>query len=201
MGQRLVISVYNNKYEDMPLAKIYYHWSAFSISALIEAKKFIEAYSVLDEYEDDRLRIIKTVENIGGGIRGGVDDSEYDAIKALFPNEEFKTDNYSRNDGLVAITEEGMGALQMWSEGDIFIFLDEKEICSEVFWTHFSLESYNENLIYNELQEVKVEDIPKVDIDFRELKFEDIENAINELHNLDGYVFQDSEGFIFELIA
>ena len=39
MGQRLVVTVKNNGND---LAKIYFHWSAYTVSALMEARKIVD---------------------------------------------------------------------------------------------------------------------------------------------------------------
>lgn len=57
MGQRLIIKVYEDKnsmdeYRKGAICSIYYHWSAYSISALYEAKNLVEA--IRDELEEGK---------------------------------------------------------------------------------------------------------------------------------------------------
>lgn len=57
MGQRLIIKVYEDKnsmdeYRKGAICSIYYHWSAYSMSALHEAKSLIEA--IRDELEEGK---------------------------------------------------------------------------------------------------------------------------------------------------
>lgn len=40
MGQRLTIRIYQNHEQENPLATLYYHWSAYTESALEELKTF-----------------------------------------------------------------------------------------------------------------------------------------------------------------
>ena len=141
MGQRLVITIKQNN-ED--LAKIYYHWSAYSYSALLETKKVINCiYNSKDEtIKEMQLRLIKFLEGDGGGIRG--EESEFEYIQRMYPNETFKTDGYSRSNGLIAISKDGMQDMQKWSEGDIIIDLDTDTVENTVFSWYESLEEYNQ---------------------------------------------------------
>ena len=121
MGQRLVVTIENNEKE---IAKIYYHWSAYTYSALLETQKIIGCiYDHKDEAESELLlRLIRFCENNGGGINGVKEEFEY--IQSLYPDETFMTEGYSRNDGLIALSKNGMASMQDWSEGDVFINLD-----------------------------------------------------------------------------
>ena len=133
MGQRLVVTIKNNG-ED--LCKLYYHWSAYSISALIETRDIIN--TLLDEdneIKDLQLRMIRYVEANGGGIDGGKDSNEWMYIRNMYANETFKSKGISRNCGLIAISEPGMRDLQYWSEGDVTIDLDE---CKVINYVNFS---------------------------------------------------------------
>ena len=122
MGQRLVCTIAKGERE---IAKIYYHWSAYTLSALYETQKIVDCiYDHNDETEKQlQLRLIRFCEENGGGIRG--DDAEFEYIQNMYPNLEFKKDGYSRNNGLIAISESGMEDLQSWSEGDVIINIDE----------------------------------------------------------------------------
>lgn len=182
MGQRLVITVKNNG-ED--LAKIYYHWSAYTVSALWEASKLVQCiFNHKDETEKElKLRIIRFIEENGGGIRG--DDYEFEYIRNMYPNETFKEDEYSRSNGLIALSERGMSELQDWSEGDIEIFIDEERINNTVFGYWNSCEDYNEEVkSWGEDYEdylVKFEDIPDIGYDLGDIAIEDIDNVITAL--------------------
>lgn len=141
MGQRLIITV---KQSGEDLAKIYYHWSAYTYSALLEAKDIIECiYNHEGEtIKEMQLRLIKFIEDNGGGIWG--EESEFKYIQNLYPNEVFKTDGYSRNKGLIALSKDGMKELQSWSEGDITIDVDTDTVENTVFGWYSNLSEYNE---------------------------------------------------------
>ena len=55
MGQRLVVTVKNNGKD---LAKIYFHWSAYTVSALMEARRIVDCIC-----EEDYKDISNSIEN------------------------------------------------------------------------------------------------------------------------------------------
>lgn len=86
MGQRLVISVFENSvsYPDKPIAKVYYHWSAYTASAFTEAKELLDTYYLdedISKISDIRVRLLRSVEKHGGGISGGLEGDEIKRIK------------------------------------------------------------------------------------------------------------------------
>ena len=150
MGQRLVITIEKN---EEAIAAIYYHWSAYTYSALQETKKVIDCiYNHRDETQDEMLlRLIKCIEENGGGIRATTE--EFDYIKSLYPNEKFKTENYDRCNGLIALSKQGIADLQNWSEGDVFIDLDTDQVDFCVYSGYESIEEYIEEIIMGEFIE------------------------------------------------
>lgn len=177
MGQRLIISV---ETKGEPIAKIYYHWSAYTVSALYETKKVIQCiYNHKDEtIKELQLRLIRFCEKNGGGIRGN--DDEYKYIQAMFPGETFLTDEYSRNEGLIAISKTGMEELQYWSEGDVIIDLDEDEINFGVFAGYDGIDDYIEERKSwdDEFEMITLEDIPDIGYDLGIIQVADIHNVI-----------------------
>lgn len=200
MGQRLIITVKNNG-ED--LAKIYYHWSAYTVSALWEASKVAACiYNHKDETERElKLRLIRFIEENGGGIRG--DDYEFEYIRNMYPNEAFKEDGYSRSNGLIALSERGMSELQDWSEGDIEIFIDEERINNTVFGYWNSCEDYNEEVrSWGEDYEdclVNFEAIPDIGYDLGDIAIEDIDNVITALETANEHIVRYGNE-IYELV-
>ena len=92
MGQRLVITVREKNKE---IAAIYYHWSAYTTSALAEAKSLITAIFLDDysKYESLPYKILKIMEDYGGGICG--EDEKY--VKEKWPHRPLKNEGISRN--------------------------------------------------------------------------------------------------------
>lgn len=192
MGQRLVINVVKDREE---IASIYYHWSAYSISALEEARSLIEAIYNFNPDKDFKLQLIKHIENCGGCIDGGAGSTEYIVVSSMYPTESFKSDG-SRNDGLIAITHDGRDSLKSWAEGVLEVNLDTDMIYNEVFSVK-TLEEYN----YWHETNAKLEDIPEdTSINIEEIPFGDLDDVINRLENLEGYEFRQGST-IYELIA
>ena len=139
MGQRLVITV---RKEQEDIAKIYFHWSGYSVSALEETRSLLKD---IDTNEEDikklQLNIIRACESMGGGIDGGAGSEEFSYVCNMFPNVSFKEDP-NRNCGLVALSENDMEKIQLWSNGNIVIDLDYNRIYNSVLHEYHSLEEY-----------------------------------------------------------
>lgn len=196
MGQRLVITV---RHFGQDLAKIYYHWSAYTYSALHETKKVIDCiYNHEDESERElQLRLIRFCEENGGGIKG--DTSEFEYIQNMYPNEEFKTENYSRSYGLIALSEKGMADLQDWSEGDVDIDLNEERVCFGVYGWYEHLDHYNEERAEwdEDFEPLTYEQVTDIGYDLGEFDCADIENIMTAIYNIDGVCRYGNE--IYEL--
>ena len=197
MGQRLVVTINNDGRE---IAKIYYHWSAYSYSALQRVQRIVHCiYDHNDETEKELLlRLIRFCELSGGGIRG--DEKEFEYIKAMYPGEKFKEDGYSRNDGLIALSESGMADLQNWSEGDVDICIDRDVIHNTVYCYYENIEEYNEERKEwdEDFEDLKLEDVPELSFDLGYISVADIDAAVEELYGYDDVVRCGNE--IFELI-
>jgi hypothetical protein len=195
MGQRLVITVKNN---GVDLAKIYYHWSAYSISALCEARDLV---NYICEHEDKtekelQLRLIRFCEENGGGIDGGLDSKEWKYIQNMFPNATFKSEGIDRSYGLIALSEKGMDDIQNWSEGDVNIILDEDLILNYVYFGYEDIETYKEcasewddDLDIN----MTIEDVPDIGCDLCEISFDEIDKVIKKLHATGDYVVRNGK--------
>lgn len=179
MGQRLVVTI-NSKGQD--LAKIYYHWSAYTYSALLETRNIINCiYNHNDKTEKElQLRLIRFCEENGGGITGTEGYNEHEHVQKLFPNETFKTDGYSRSNGLIAISEKGMAGLQNWSEGDVLIDLDIDQVDFSVYYSHEYLEHYiEERKEWDEdFDEEEMKDIPTFDFNLGYFDVNDIDAIV-----------------------
>lgn len=184
MGQRLVVSIQNNGKE---LATVYYHWSAYTVSALWETSKLVRCiFNHKDETEDElKLRLIRFCYENGGGISG--DGYEFEYIREMYPNEIFKEDGYSRSNGLISLSDRGRKESHGWSEGDVEIYIDEERINNGVFGYFPDYETYYEEVkswgedFEDEI--VKFEDIPAIGYDLGDIAIEDIDNVITALES------------------
>lgn len=156
MGQRLIVDIIK---DGEIMAAVYFHWSAYTTTAFYELEKLkhiifadeditTSQFVGLDEenkplyknhtlkkedllkIDDLRLRLIKGLEAIGGGLDKG--DIEY--AKKEYPNETFLEDGYSRNEGLIAISEKEIQEHHGWSEGDALIDLDDMTVSNYCFF-------------------------------------------------------------------
>ena len=100
MGQRLVITGIKNH---TPIFNIYYHWSAYTESALNEADQLLKYLLRPENYNDLVLSAIKYCELNGGGI--GLSE-ELKEAQRLYPDHDFKTDGISRNNDVDQSNEE-----------------------------------------------------------------------------------------------
>lgn len=183
MGQRLVVTIQK---DERDLCKIYYHWSAYSFSALKETQAIVNCiYNHKEETEKELLlRLIRFCEENGGGIDGKEEEFKY--IQSLYPNETFKKEDYSRNFGLIALSEKGMQDLQNWSEGDVTIDIDEEKIYNGVYCYYETLEEFNEEMqeCDDEFEPLTLDDITDIGYDISEIDIEDLDDVIEELRDV-----------------
>lgn len=204
MGQRLVISVYESKEDGTPVAALYYHWGAYTWSALDWTRQLVE-YMDNNEWNDQKelaLHVIRFAELSGGCIDGGKGSEEWKKIAELYPDEVFK-ETGSRNDGLVVLTEDGIAGLYGWASGEVRIALEEREVYFDVIAVYDSLEDYASNRD-EELEDIIEEygELPVLNWDAStRFLFSDIDGYLKDIERIDGYVFQNEKGEIFELYA
>lgn len=195
MGQRLVITVHAF---DEDIATIYYHWSAYTTSALQEAKDIIDNVDWFNSSNKDELilRITKHLESRGGGVF--VDDRKL--FEEKYPDEKFD-DDVSRNDGLIAISEETMKRMQYWSEGDMTIDFDTEKVYNDVMFTYESDEEFKQDRadagFEDDDVDVDVKNIKQLLFDPTEVHFFALDSAIKTLDDLQ---FCRYFGQIYELI-
>lgn len=200
MGQRLVVSIQNNGKE---LATVYYHWSAYTVSALWEVSKLARCiFNHEDETEEElKLRLIRFCYENGGGINGNEEEFQY--IESLYPGEVFKRDGYSRSDGLIDLSEKGREEAHGWSEGDVEIYIDEERINNGVFgwWANYE-EYYEEVKSWGKNYEddlVAFKDIPDIGYDLGDIAIEDIDNVITVLETAGEHIVRYGSE-IYELV-
>lgn len=181
MGQRLVVTV---EAMGRDIAKLYFHWSGYTADSLYVTRDIIHCiYNHNDETEKElQLRLIRFCEQRGGGIDGGSSDSEeLKYIQVAYPNEIFKTEGISRSDGLIAISESGMAEMQRYSEGDVYINLDEDQVDFCVYCGYESLEEYIEERKSwdDDFEEFTLEELDYVDYDLGIFDVKDIDGLID----------------------
>ena len=164
MGQRLNIeSIENGKC----LANAYYHWSAYTDSSFELAKEVIEAIPTINE-KNPVLKAIKLLEVTGARLIES--DLEYAKEIGIVSNFIIAT---NRNDGLIGITEKSIDETRKWQEHALYIYLDEGRMNFQVIYNQKVWEWEKDQREYEDNPK-KREDLPVLDIDFTDVKFDKI---------------------------
>jgi hypothetical protein len=118
----------------------------------------------------------------------------------MYPKEIFKEDGYSRNNGLIALSEKGMQDLQDWSEGDVTIDIDTDTVENTVFYSYEHIDEYNkERKEWDEdFEGYKIEDLEDIGCDIGTFDIECIESIINSVYDVDNVCRFGSQ--IFQMI-
>lgn len=173
MGQRLVIV---GKKNHIPIFNIYYHWSAYTSSSIYEADHLLKYLLQPEKCGDLVLSAIEYCEVRGGGLANIVDVEE---VKRVYPDHKIKTDGISRNNGLIAITADGMNQNLSWAEGVLEIDFDNDIINNNVFFYYDSVEQINEEYGYENDEEIKDSDILDSYISVEHFHFDKIDEVYN----------------------
>lgn len=123
MGQRL-----NIQFEDNTgvLANAYYHWSGYTSSAMYLTNEIISSDLIDDTSISNKVKAVKLLELTGAGLT--IDEFNDD-----FPSHLYK-ESKDRNDGLIAISKEGIEQTQSWEEARVTINLDTQQIHLDIYW-------------------------------------------------------------------
>ena len=143
MGQRLVLTIKDKKGS---LAKAYYHWSGYTRPGLAIAKQVVNNYasstadaamnmmlfgSSPDDTSDNRdthiLTACKLLFSTDAGLECNGENNEVNTFLEKFPHSNYCVGR-NRNDGLVAITKEGMADLQGWAEAEVIIDIESQTV-------------------------------------------------------------------------
>ena len=199
MGQRLAVVF---EHEEQPIAAIYYHWSAFTVPALMIADDLIRAWddcSDKEPWQTKLLNVIRFVRANRGGMDYYAEGREHEAAKAMYPNEIFPAEGYDRNHGLIALTPEGINAIISAAEGEIIINVDDRTIFNTVVNVWEGKEELME--AYDGYSEKEIDRAPCINIDLSHMTFAELPYAMDAfLHYPDEYLFAH-DGLIFEIIS
>jgi len=185
MGQRLVINI---EKDNKRIANIYYHWSAYTLEALDTLQTLLHDFYDNDNYKninDDILRLIRILEDNGGGV--SLDDYEY--VKNLYPNEEFKQDG-NRNYGLIRISNKSNE-----EEGFVEIDVTNHMIYNDVVYLEYFIDINELAYVYN---------IHKNSINdkyFKTLSINPAEMSFNQFYSLYNEIYNDQQNRSNELCS
>lgn len=186
MGQRLVVTIERN---EQPLARLYFHWSAYTGDALYITRDIVHCiYNHRDETDKDMLlRLIRFCEDRHGGIDGGNTGEAWKYITKMYPGETFKSEGINRSDGLIALNKEDMDSMQNMSEGDVYIKLDEDMIDFCVYCGYESLAEYIEERKSwdDDFEEFTIDECPRVSYELGYIDVNDIDALIKEFEDVE----------------
>lgn len=131
MGQRLNIEIHEN---GELLANSYFHWSAYTSSA-IELTK--EALSVYDSIITNNpiQKAVRMLEETGAGIQ---EEELHDVVlknDRLLNQLRFSRTSKDRNQGFIHVLEDDMYRTRDWDEGRVTIDIGDDTICFDVLYT------------------------------------------------------------------
>lgn len=219
MGQRLNIEIMKG---NKVLANAYYHWSAYTSSALELCKNIIGEIRIapiihpasllrtpeittvtmpgtVSSADRDVLHAVRLLESTGAGIN----ESERDRIldKGLCPGIAFRG-AIDRNLGLISITEEGMEETRCWQEGQATIDLDRGRVCFGVFFEWSTLEDYIEEYEIDPSEEPgRMPVAINESIDFENFPFSDIQKIIDIVDQTEDSGILLTDGRVLSWIA
>lgn len=151
MGQRLVVDIELN---GKTLAKVYYHWSGYTSNAIAECIRLINDWKEKKgTLEPAEMTLFNIIRSYGGGISQDVYlENEVKHLEALNLGLPIGETQGSRNEGLIAFTEEGMKCHDSWAEETATIYLDREEPTLEVSGTFYGVyeEDYDD---YDDFEE------------------------------------------------
>lgn len=188
MGQRLNIEIVNG---DTPLVNCYYHWSAYTESALRITAQIIDEY-----YESESIVGLKMAVELLEATGGGVNKEEREAIlksPEKFGHINFK-DAVDRNRGLISVTEGGMEETRKWEEGRVTIDLGSETFNFETAWFD-PFDVYVEDCC-DEDEDVKIEDFVKCPYDLACVPFSEIDGLISLVNLHPDGVLEDEDTII-----
>lgn len=174
MGQRLNIEIISG---GETLANCYYHWSAYTSSALYLTKQIIERYEEL--YKGKQVGVKEAVEMLeytGGGVDG--DERERIQADGRFACIEFKNCT-SRSDGLIAVTKYGIEETRAWEEGRVEIYVDCESFMFNVLWEE-DKDTYAEYYYGDEEFDFEsLYDASRYNLNLTDISFDDIDWFMN----------------------
>lgn len=133
---------------------------------------------------------VKLLEKTGAGI------NEYEKERIIkeghFDSKEFN-DCIDRNEGIIAITKDGINETRFWEEGRVTIYLDEKRVDFDVFFRERTYVWEREQEEYG--KNIRLEDIPRVNVNFSDIKFE----KFDELFDIISFISDEGYSFVSEV--
>ncbi len=141
MGQRLNIEIYS---DGDCQANCYYHWSAYTGSAIHETLGIIANYlsNVKGKFKTKKEMAIMSFAECssisftsGTATRAGLKEESFKYVKNTYPELPIG-EAVDRNAGLIGCTEEDMDNTRSWEEGRVTIDLDSETVIYDVIYMY-----------------------------------------------------------------
>ena len=198
MGQRLVIQNFTpfqkeNQEQIFPTNAIYYHWSAYTESAIYEIKQLkrkIEEYykNIYDPYAKKVDIFNIACLNAVSGIA-----PQYEKSVKYIENlleEPYDTSKVNRNDGMIGFIEDDIDHIQYWSEGTVNIYwvFDEEgkpdfKKSTFDFWALLSSDIPEDYKNWYNKSDAEIEEIKKIkcDVNIQQIPLSEVETILDQL--------------------
>ena len=191
MGQRLNIEIMKN---GETIANCYYHWSAYTTSALATAIMVISNYEELLKQDlPDEVLAVKMFENCYSYLPlsknehsyAGLSEESYKYMTEKYPGYEFRQST-DRNAGIIGVTDEDIEETRKYEEGTLYIYLDNKIIDNSGLIWEQEIEEYEEEYeVTVDVDKSKVipyDNLSTIPFDKAEKTLSDIFNNRNSLY-------------------
>lgn len=192
MGQRLDIEIIKN---NKVVGNCYYHWGAYTASALELSKGIIESYNAIEDKNipDEVIAVMSfsNAKNLNIDKNTfelveqypGLSEESLKYMKEKYPEHEWKV-YVDRNAGIIGVTEDDMNFISSLAEGIVMIDLDSKTVDASNMLVVFAEESFIEDwdisedqldadgkLIRDEYRELEYSELGAI-------PFDEIDNAL-----------------------
>lgn len=168
MGERLNIEILK---DGKVLANSYYHWSGYTRSSLGLTQHILNNLNNVI-HEDEVLRAIKLLETTGAGLT----DDEKVYAGNVYKDIQFGKCS-GRNEGLIAVSEEGIKTTRRWEEARVQIHIDTEKVDFGAYWK-YEKEEHRED--YHEDQD----ELQECDIKFNGIAFSEFEAFNKAVYDL-----------------
>jgi hypothetical protein len=131
---------------------------------------------------------------------GGLDPCDMEMASKLFPNERFESDGVSRNEGLVAISNESMQSQCDWAQSIVTINLDKGVVFNGAIYEYDKQSYMSEVEDYDDEYYIAPDMLPKIPIDLAEFNLDEIDLVIEmiEITSCDWVKYEEK---IYQLIS
>ena len=198
MGQRLVIQNFTpfqkeNQEDILPTNAIYYHWSAYTESAIEEIKQLkrkIENYydqfydSTTNKLDFFNLACLNAISGIAPQYKQSINYIENLLEKT------YDTTKVDRSEGMIGFTEDDIDHIQYWSEGTVNIYwvFDENgqpdfEKSTFDFWALLSSDTPEDYKDWYNKSNAEIEEIKKIKckVDIQQIPLSEVETILDQL--------------------